>query len=141
MAPDEGFSVVVSAGHYDFCHPEQEQVNIRIAIPGLEVANLSVPFERGEHLRSDSMPWSEVIEEILRLHKEVYFLSSHRERDDAIGRWLVDEANAAHLDLAWSERRLSQLQRRADSLDEEIHRVRRIRQSCQDVLEEVQHDP
>jgi len=49
---------------------------------------------------------------------------------------LSDEANAARLDLAWAKRRLESLQRQRDRLDEEIQRVRRTQQACENVLAE-----
>lgn len=123
------FSVVTDRGHYDWLHPKDEQVCVRVTRPGHELLSFTVGTDSLRQLR-DGERWSEYLVEACETFLRRY-ISSQGKQIQALLEWVKDEANARALDTVQAERRVSQLRESIELKQQELARAERDLASLQ----------
>ena len=114
-------------GHYNLMRPSEQQWLLEISgLPEDAPARaVSAMFDEDEEPAEDegSAP-TEVAEEIYE-RNEWLWLSTSRDRDRQVIEWI--RANSERVDADWAQGRLPMLQRRRESLDDEISRLEQMK--------------
>jgi hypothetical protein len=122
-----GVMISVRYGNFDWAHPRDEQVQIRIQLPvdmNPPAAYYNEIWNADDDPFDTSIPPSEWIEIFSsRLNKYIY--TSNRQQKIKVLEWMTD--NAAELDSRWAKKRINSLQKKIKSLTREIARLQEVR--------------
>ena len=107
-----------SIGHFDFCHPSEEQMSVRVDL-GTEVVSLS-GLEPSPFAETD--PWALIVE---RAAREIcsHLIDTQREKAEHLLAWLEDEDNETALWGAWKDHRRGVLLKRREGIDAELAKL------------------
>lgn len=120
-------------GHFNWGNPSEWEVALEITIPAwsperlLVVNSYTSEEEARQHSINDSAnPPSEGILEFLAEWQRKIWLSSNKQRVQALIDWLSVERNAQWLDRIWAIDRVKSLTRSAERMLDEVEQLRQL---------------
>lgn len=118
--------VLVRRDHFDWAHPNEEQIDVNIRLPGKPVVSFSLPPDRYGHLYTNNIQWTEILRQVVERFKGVLF-TSQRNEIEMVEKWVCRPRNAARLDLAYCDEHIHSIESQQERLANNLHHYRNER--------------